>query len=378
MSTGLLLSLVACAPALVQASRLGSWRRALDGLSDAATEIVPCDVPVSVIVPARDASATLTGLLQDLYAQTHRAHMEVIVVDDHSSDGTAALVGSMAVRWPGLRLVRLEDATGKKAALTAGVAAARHGLLLFTDADVRCGPLRVSAVAQDHQRRQWDMLLLPVRTEGHGLLGMLQEQEQAALFAAAVGTFSEGSPALAYGANLAVTRAAFEAAGGYAGERWASGDDVFLLHRMRRLGRNVALLATPTVVVSTEAEPEWRGSLAQRLRWAGKMRGVRDLRGTLGLALGMLLPWLLLALTVCLSRSVRIGDGFLFAWSVMLLAWCAWLFPTLGLAVQAHRWLHGHGSAARAFLALMAFTVYAPVIALASVFVRPRWKGRPA
>jgi hypothetical protein len=151
---------------------------------------------------------------------------------------------------------------------------------------------------------------------------------------------------------------------------------VFLLHRMRREGRNVCLLADPVVVVSTLAEPTWRGFLAQRLRWAGKMRGVKDRRGSLGLALGMVLPWLLVCLTVLLARMVRVGEGFLFAWAMMVLAWCAWLVPTVSMAVQAHRVLHGDASRKRAVLALAAFTVYAPVIALASVFARPLWKGR--
>jgi hypothetical protein len=331
---------------------------------------------VTVVVPARDAAETLVPLLQDLHAQTHRARMEVIVVDDHSSDGTVALVEAMMPRWPTLRLVRLEEAAGKKAALTAGIAAARHGLVLFTDADARCGPGRVEAIARHRAAHGWDLLVAPVRTQGAGLLGLLQVEEQVALGGAAVGTWAEGAPLIAYGANLAVVREAFTAVGGYTGDRWAGGDDLFLLHRMRRHGRPTALSMDPAMVVTVEAEPTWAGFLRQRLRWAGKMRGLRLRGATLAAGAGMLLPWLLLGCSAWVLRELRMGQGALFILGMLGAAWCAWSFPTVAMAGDARRILVGHAAPVRSTLALLVFSVLSPLIALASLVVRPRWKGR--
>ncbi|MBL8000605.1 MAG: glycosyltransferase [Flavobacteriales bacterium] len=369
-------ALGALALALFHAARMHAWRTALARLEKRPAQVDAGDVPITVVVPVRDGESTLVPLLQDLYAQSHREVMDVVVVDDHSTDGTAALVERMALRWPGLRLVRLTEGAGKKAALMAGVRAARHQLLLFTDADVRCGPERVRSVAAHWEVHRWHLLVAPVRTYGDGLLGLLQEEEQAALFGAAVGTWSEGTPMLAYGANLAVTREAFEAVGGHGGDRWASGDDVFLLERMRRAGRKVALLADPAVIVATPGVTSWRAFVSQRLRWAGKMRGVKALGGTLGALVSLLLPWLLVLATVHMARHARFGQGLLFAVLMLCVAWCAWAFPTVGASGDARTLLCGRRAPWRTTLALVCFSLYAPVIALASLVVRPRWKGR--
>jgi hypothetical protein len=376
MNAALIPALGALALALVHAARMQAWRAALARPAWGLERPDAVDVPVSVIVAVRDGGEALVPLLQDLYAGSHRTATEVVVVDDHSTDGSAEVVERMAVRWPALRLVRLTEGQGKKAALMAGVRAARHELLLFTDADVRSGPDRVRNVAAHWREHRWHLLVAPVRTEGHGLLGLLQEEEQAALFGAAVGTWSEGAPMLAYGANLAVTREAFEAVGGHNGDRWASGDDVFLLERMRSAGRKVALLADPSVTVSTPGVTTWRAFVSQRLRWAGKMRGVKALGGTLGAAVSLLLPWLLVLATVLVVRHARMGQGLLYTVLVLLVAWCAWAFPTVGVSGDARALLFGRRAPLRTALALLCFSCYAPVIAVASLVVRPSWKGR--
>jgi glycosyltransferase involved in cell wall biosynthesis len=85
---------------------------------------------VSVVVPARDAEATLPRCLAALARQTDHDR-EVIVVDDGSSDSTA----SLAARAPGpVRLVRQSHA-GAAAARNRGVAEARADRIAFTDAD---------------------------------------------------------------------------------------------------------------------------------------------------------------------------------------------------------------------------------------------------
>ena len=84
---------------------------------------------VSVIVPARNAASTLGDTLAALAAQRLDAAYEVIVVDDGSSDETAAIAGAARVE-----LVSA-DGVGPGPARNAGAARARGGLLAFTDAD---------------------------------------------------------------------------------------------------------------------------------------------------------------------------------------------------------------------------------------------------
>ena len=88
---------------------------------------------VSVIIPARNAAATLDVALDSLRAQTVPG-WEAIVVDDGSTDGTAAVAHARALRDPRVRLLRAE-AGGASSARNAGLAAASGRRLLFLDAD---------------------------------------------------------------------------------------------------------------------------------------------------------------------------------------------------------------------------------------------------
>lgn len=88
---------------------------------------------VSVIVPARDAATVIEATLQSALAQTY-AHLEVVVVDDGSRDGTAAVVEAMAARDRRITLLRQANA-GVAAARNRGLAASRGSLIALLDAD---------------------------------------------------------------------------------------------------------------------------------------------------------------------------------------------------------------------------------------------------
>ncbi|MEU8513464.1 bifunctional polysaccharide deacetylase/glycosyltransferase family 2 protein [Kitasatospora sp. NPDC048722] len=90
----------------------------------------PVTEPVSVIVPAYNESAGIEAALRSLLASDHP--VELIVVDDGSTDGTADLVESLGL--PYTRVIRQENA-GKPAALNTGIAAARAELLVMVDGD---------------------------------------------------------------------------------------------------------------------------------------------------------------------------------------------------------------------------------------------------
>ncbi|HEX3873952.1 MAG TPA: glycosyltransferase [Solirubrobacteraceae bacterium] len=85
---------------------------------------------VSVIVPARDAAATLPETLDGLEHQDLPTSFEVIVVDNGSLDDTAEIAGRA-----GARVVRRPRGDGPGAARNAGAAVANGGVLAFTDAD---------------------------------------------------------------------------------------------------------------------------------------------------------------------------------------------------------------------------------------------------
>ena len=365
--------------ALVHTLVVNGWRDRLKQAIEAPTALNDvADRPphVTVIVPARNAADTLVPLLQDLNAQDHpKEWFSVIVVDDHSEDHTASIVEGMMRMWPQLLLLR-NKGEGKKAAITAGVDGAHEGIIVLTDADARCGRSRLRNIVLRMQRDGLDLLLLPVRTESAGgFVGRLQEEEQAGLLGMAASEALLGRPSLAYGANLAFTRKAFNEVGGYSGDRFASGDDVFLLQRMKKADKRIGFVYDERVLVTVKAETTWSAFIQQRLRWAGKMRGVRGAFSWVGL-LALLLPWLLVAATVRFrAQAIMEGRGFE-AVLFLVLAWLLWIIPPVALVGDVRGFFGQRRSPLITTFCYVLFAVYAPLIAIASFFIRPRWKGR--
>jgi cellulose synthase/poly-beta-1,6-N-acetylglucosamine synthase-like glycosyltransferase len=94
--------------------------------------------PVSVIVPAYNEKECIAATLRSLMASDHP--IEIIVVDDGSTDETAAIVA--ALRLPGVRLIRQANA-GKPAALNNGIRHARYHLIVMMDGDTVFEPATV-------------------------------------------------------------------------------------------------------------------------------------------------------------------------------------------------------------------------------------------
>ncbi|MBK9147239.1 MAG: glycosyltransferase [Flavobacteriales bacterium] len=375
MSTGLLIASVLFAVALAQAMVIGRWRDAIARKEE--RKRLPDDAlpAIAAIIPVRNEERGIARVLQDMHAQDYpKERIEVLLVDDGSDDRTVEIAQGMRKSWPQLQVVRSES-EGKKAAIAMGISASRAEIIVLTDADARFGAQRIRCIAERMASSGAELLVLPVWTNGQASLGGLQEVEQAALLGVALGTAMNGSPFLAYGANLAFSRAAFVHVGGYQGDRFASGDDVFLLRRMRANGKPVRALADPEALVEVEAAGTWRGFFAQRLRWAGKMRGAIGSFSVFG-AVGLLWPWALALVTARFSILGALGQHGFYQFILLLAAWLLWVVPIIGLVQDLKRAFSKPSGTAPTLLALLAFTVYAPLIALLSLVVRPKWKGR--
>ena len=92
-------------------------------------------VEVSVVIPARNAASTLAAQLEALARQRTGRRYEVLVADNGSTDGTAAVVAAWTDRVPGLRLVDASRREGSNVARNVGTQAAAAELVLLCDAD---------------------------------------------------------------------------------------------------------------------------------------------------------------------------------------------------------------------------------------------------
>jgi len=103
----------------------------------------PVTEPVSVLVPAYNEAKCIEATVRSLMRSEHP--IEVLVIDDGSSDGTARIVEDMGL--PNVRVVRQANA-GKPAALNRGVANARHHLIVMMDGDTVFEPGTVRELVQ--------------------------------------------------------------------------------------------------------------------------------------------------------------------------------------------------------------------------------------
>jgi cellulose synthase/poly-beta-1,6-N-acetylglucosamine synthase-like glycosyltransferase/peptidoglycan/xylan/chitin deacetylase (PgdA/CDA1 family) len=103
----------------------------------------PVTEPASVIIPAFNESAGIEATMRSLVASDHP--VEIIVVDDGSSDGTADIVAALDL--PGVRIIR-QDNAGKPAALNAGLAVSSHPLVVMLDGDTVFEPDAVRILLQ--------------------------------------------------------------------------------------------------------------------------------------------------------------------------------------------------------------------------------------
>ena len=271
------------------------------------TPALPLDLSalpaVSVLIPARDEAHGIEAAIASVLASRHLT-FEVIVMDDNSTDNTAALVAAMAARDPRVRLEQAPSLplgwNGKQHACWALAHAARHDLFCFVDADVRLEPealVRMAAFLEESRSalvsgfpRQvtetWmEWLLLPLIH--FVLLGYLP-----------IDQMRKGSdPAFAAGCGqfLMVERGAYFAAGGHAEIKSTMHDGLLLPRLLRQHGLRTDLADLTALArcrMYSNAGQVWRG-LAKNAT-EGIAAPVRILPISVVLVLGQIMPFLLL------------------------------------------------------------------------------------
>ncbi len=233
-------------------------------------------VSVSVIVPARNESAGIGKCLDALFAQDYpKEKMEIIVVDDHSTDDTAAIAAAKGATVVHLSLSEGDEPvfSFKKKAIQAGISAAKGELIVCTDADCTAGKSWIAGLSHRYRLDNSSMLAGPVRIRENGsALAVFQILDFVSLQGITGAAVSRNLYPMANGANLAYSRESFEAVGGFSGiDHIASGDDMLLMKKMQdRFPRRQVYVKQTGAIVTTMAAENLRAFFRQRIRWASK------------------------------------------------------------------------------------------------------------
>lgn len=229
---------------------------------------------LSVVVPARNEAERVRPLLASLAAQDHPA-LEIVFVDDRSSDATPAILADFAASHPGLpvRIVRLEANPGpnfKQRALAAGIDAATGDLILFTDADCSMPATWASSMAARLSDPRVGLVIGPVfkAAGAFGFLRTYQAFDHAVRYMYLVGGAGLGSACGGFGNNLAFRRAVLDAIGGYGAVPYSVTEDAAFISAVRsKTGFRIRAAVDPGSRVTTDSVGSWRELVHQGLRW---------------------------------------------------------------------------------------------------------------
>lgn len=241
-------SLLVCGVLLRQLAVLHAGLRRLGRLAD-VPPLPPAELPaLSVIVSALDEAATIEPALRSLLALDH-PRLQVVAIDDRSTDGTGAILDRLAREDARLRVLHVtqlpEGWLGKVHALHLGARAAQGEFLLFTDADVHMAPDALRRALGHCVRERVDHLaVLPQLHVRQGLLASLLLESQA-LFYATLPPWKLASSPRVYvglGAFNLVRADAYARAGGHDALRLEVLDDLALGKRLKAHGARQQLL----------------------------------------------------------------------------------------------------------------------------------------
>jgi cellulose synthase/poly-beta-1,6-N-acetylglucosamine synthase-like glycosyltransferase len=229
----------------------------------------------SVLVPFRNEADNLPALLESLESVEYpKNSYEIIFIDDHSKDKGPELIMQFMQNNDQVKLLRLANGEGKKAALQLGISKAVYEIIVTTDADCRV-PANWLREFDSMYDAGADFCIGAVKfvTSDDSKPQEFQQFEQLAVTGIGAALTLFGCPVMCNGANLSYRREMFEAVNGFEDNiHIPSGDDQFLLQKVRKAGGKVRFINSPDHVVVTNPQPSWPSMVNQRLRWAGKWR----------------------------------------------------------------------------------------------------------
>jgi poly-beta-1,6-N-acetyl-D-glucosamine synthase len=239
------------------------------------------DTKISVIIPARNEEKNISALLKALQQQSYSKELfEVIVIDDHSTDETSAVVQ----QYPSVKLIQLKEEdinSYKKKSIETGINAATGELIVTTDADCIPPSDWLQTITSFYKKTNAAFIAAPVVIDcGLSAVQIFQSLDFMVLQGITGASVYKKIHSMCNGANLAYERKVFYEVGGFAGiDQIASGDDMLLMHKIwKKYPDRIYYLKSKDAIVATQPVNSWASFFNQRIRWASKADKYDDKR----------------------------------------------------------------------------------------------------
>lgn len=329
---------------------------------------------VTIVVPARDEAENIEKILFDLSKQDYPRHlMQVVVVDDHSTDQTLQVCKKFKQENPELRLecFSLTETSSKKAAIAWAVESSKYEWILTTDADVSVPSRQWLTRIMAHGAVDVDMICGPVLfscNDTRSLIRELSALESIGLTAIAAAGIKSRHPFYCNGANLAFRRDAFLRVNGYDGSKdRMTGDDTALL--LKFPPASVRYAQHREAAVHSVPPPDGTGFLSQRQRWASKIPYALSW-STL---VASVFAWLAHAGFICCTAGFFVGGG---AAPLFLGIWLSKAVVEYGLLKAVGDFFDRRVAFMLILMLQPTYALAITIIGFASVFMPYHWKGR--
>lgn len=237
----------------------------------------PMQLPdISVVVAMRNEENTIAKLITSLHKQRYPSLIEIILVDDSSTDETIAMALHSLQTFSSIpfKLLKLNDInlSGKKQALAYGVINATHEVILCTDADCEMNEYWVQSMSHFFVVKKSNLLAGPVCITNGSLLENMQSIEMVALQGLTAAAIFANRPLMCNGANLMFYKKEYLALQHkIVANKNPSGDDVHLLFEMYKHAKKIDYTFDKAAMVRTSGATSLASLINQRSRWAGKI-----------------------------------------------------------------------------------------------------------
>ena len=231
------------------------------------------NIKLSIVISFRNEEENLNALLKSLANQNfNKENFELILVNDHSEDNSMQIIELWKNKIP-LSVYELNNnQQGKKTALEYGLEKCRANFIVFSDADCVYNPSWLSCIASEIQNKNADFYVgkIDFNTKD-SILGIFQKYELSGITFLSQGLAKTQWASLANGAFMVIRKSVLQnTANRFSSDRSISGDDVFLLHNIKKLKAKIEIINFDTHLVTTNTPKTFKEFWHQRIRWSSK------------------------------------------------------------------------------------------------------------
>jgi len=330
-------------------------------------------VKVSVVIAVRNEQENIKRLVKNLKDQNYDKNLyNVIIIDDHSSDDTWSILCKEELNWSNLVVLSMDsNKYGKKNAILKAVNYSESEIILTSDADCFFSSDWITNMTSCFLDKKVNLVSGPVSFNNElTVFSKIQTLEFLSLVASGAGAIGINKPIFCNGANMAYRKEVFLEVNNYSNNTIASGDDVFLLHMVKKFyPGSIVFVKKFESIVYTQSILSFREFINQRIRWTSKSSSYKDMFSVLISLLVFIVNLLFPVLLMFSLYDYMFIYLFLLFFFIKSLVDILFLFPVLKFfkRLELIKWI----------LPLqIPYSFYITLIVIISNFMPFNWKGR--